>query len=278
MYGAIIGDIAGSIYEYPEFRDKLKGNINIERRLEILNKNNLINDSCFYSDDTILTIAILDSIINNASYEEKLREYGLKYGTVKLNKDNYFNNMFSPGFIKWCKGNCVGTSYGNGAIMRVSPVGYLFNSLEEVKENAKLAAYPSHNNELAIKAAEIVAVVIFLARNGYTKKELLKYLKLVYHIELNYYLEILQRTNTFDGTCNVLEKCLFLLLNSDDFDSAIKNTISIGGDTDTMACIVGSMAEAMYGGVNKYKEEINKIIPVEFKQSLDQGYKRILSK
>lgn len=278
MYGAIIGDIAGSIYEYPEFMDSIKGSINLERRLEIFKKQNLINNNCFYSDDTILTIAVLDSIINKISYEEKLREYGLKYGTVKLNRKNYFTNMFSPGFIKWCQSNSIGTSYGNGAIMRVAPVGYLFNNIEEVRENAFLCTYPSHNSKFAIKSAEIVAVVIFLARNGYTKKELLEYLKFVYQIELDYNLEVLQKTNTFDGTCNVLNKCLYLLFSADSFESAIRNTISIGGDTDTMACIVGSMAEAMYDEVELYKKDIEKIVPVEFSRLLNRGYKKILKK
>ena len=95
MYGAIIGDIAGSIYEYDEFMNSEKGIINLEKRLEILSNTDLIDENCFYSDDTILTIAILDSILNNSGYEDKLKEYGLRYGTEKLNKPNYFEYMFS---------------------------------------------------------------------------------------------------------------------------------------------------------------------------------------
>ena len=88
MYGAIIGDLAGSVYEYDEFNNSEKGIIDLQRRLEILHKKDLIDKESFYSDDTILIIAILDCILNNVPYEVKLKEYGLKYGTERLNKPN----------------------------------------------------------------------------------------------------------------------------------------------------------------------------------------------
>ena len=275
MYGAIIGDIVGSIYEYDEFNNSEKGIINLEKRLEILSKKILIEENCFFSDDTILTIAILDSILNGFSYSDKLKEYGLKYGTEKLNKPNYFEYMFSSGFAQWCKGEKAGNSVGNGCMMRIAPIGFLFNSLEEVEENSELATIPSHNSERAIRASKIVSSVIYLARTGNSKTEIIKFLKDRYNINLEYDLEELQKTYLFDATCNVLEICLYILFISNDYESAIRNAISIGGDTDTIACIVGGMAEALYG-VPQYLIEMTKTkLPNEFNKLLEIGYRKI---
>lgn len=200
MYGAIIGDIVGSIYEYDEFNNSEKGLINLEKRLEILTKKDLIEENCFFSDDTILTIAILDSILNGFSYSDKLKEYGLKYGTEKLDKPNYFEYMFSSTFTQWCKSEKEGNSIGNGCMMRIAPIGFLFNSLEEVEENSELATIPSHNSERAIRASKIVSSVIYLARTGSSKTEIIKFLKDRYNINLEYNLEELQNTYLFDGT------------------------------------------------------------------------------
>lgn len=275
MYGAIIGDIAGSIYEYDEFNNAEKGIINLVRRLEVLSKKELIEDDCFYSDDTILTIAILDSIINNYSYADKLKEYGLKYGKEKINKLNYFEYMFSNNFLKWCKGEKEGTSIGNGCIMRIAPVGFLFNSLEEVEKNAKLATIPSHNNEKSIRASQVVSSVIYLARTGKSKEEIRGYIINKYNINLNYDLKELQKTYLFDVTCNVLDICLYILFISNDFETSIRNAISIGGDTDTIACIVGGMAEALYGIPKSLINNVKIKLPNEFNQLLELTYKRI---
>lgn len=275
MYGAIIGDIAGSIYEYDEFNNAEKGIINFERRLEVLSKKELIEDDCFYSDDTILTIAILDSILNNYSYADKLKEYGLKYGKEKLNKQNYFEYMFSDNFLKWCNEEKEGTSIGNGCMMRIAPVGFLFNSLEEVEKNAKLATIPSHNNDKSIRASQVVSSVIYLARIGKSKEEIREYVINKYNINPNYDLKELQKTYLFDVTCNVLDICLYILFISNDYETAIRNAISIGGDTDTIACIVGGMAEALYG-VPQYLIEIAKTkFPSRFYKLLEKGYKKI---
>ena len=273
MYGAIIGDIAGSIYEYDEYNDTQKGIINLNRRLEILTKKELITEDCFYSDDTILTIAILEAILTKKDYGSKLKEYGIKYGTNPLNREHYFEYMFSPNFTKWCKENITGTSIGNGCMMRVSPVGFIFNSIEEVKENAKLATIPSHNNPKSIQAAQILSTVIFLARIGKTKEQIKEYLQNEYNLNFEYNLEELQKTNTFDVTVGVLEQCIYILFNSNSFEDAVRKAISIGGDTDTIACIVGGMTEALYGVPEELIKKANNILPKEFVEILKQYYK-----
>lgn len=259
MLGAIIGDLAGSIYEF----DQIKKHSNIKIK-------NIIEDNSFYSDDTILTIAIADAILNNSSYEKKLKEYGIKYGDRVPKDIPYFKTMFSPGFTKWVKSNNQGESAGNGAMMRISPVGYLFNTEEDVIQNSYLATIPSHNSEEAIKATQIIALIIFYARKGMTKSEIINKLKLKI---------IKPKINEFNYCCSsTIDLCLYSFFNSNSFEDSIRLAISFGGDTDTNACIVGSMAEAMYGISNELKEKALSKLPTEFIEILNQCYAKLLQK
>lgn len=117
MYGAIIGDLAGSIYEYDQFKE-----------VKSIHINKIIEDNAFYSDDTILTIAIIDAILDDKNYGKYLRKYIKDYSGYEPNFFPYFENSFSPATLKWVHSNFEGNSLGNGAMMRISPVGYLFNS------------------------------------------------------------------------------------------------------------------------------------------------------
>ena len=254
MYGNIIGDLAGSIYEYGQI--KKVSNINVTE---------LIPDNAFISDDTILTIAILDAIINNRSYESKLREYCLKYENYVKPDLPYFESSFSPGFIKWAHSNTEGLSSGNGAMMRIAPVGFMFDSIEEVEKHAKEATIPSHNSASAIASATLIAKIIFLARKGLSKEEIIDKLNIkLYEKEIK----------KFNYTCSdTIDICLYSLFTTNSFEDAIKKVISYGGDTDTNACIVGGMAEAFYGVKDEYIEVVDKKIPEEFKKVLKKAYK-----
>jgi ADP-ribosylglycohydrolase len=254
MLGAIIGDLAGSIYEYDQI--KKVNNITI---------NNIIEDNAFYSDDTILTLAIMDAIVTKSSYEDKLKEWANKYIDYIPNHKPYFKTTFSPGFTKWAKSDVIGTSAGNGAMMRVSPVGYLFNTEKEVIENARLATIPSHNSKEAIEAATLVALIIFYARNNYSKEEIIDKLNITIK-EPN--------ITTFNYTCmDTIDVCMYSLFNSNSFENAIKLAISFGGDTDTNACIVGSMAEAMYGIDKGLKDKAMSKLPKEMTNIINKVYK-----
>ena len=254
MLGAIIGDLAGSIYEYDQIKKVSKITID-----------NIIEEDAFFSDDTILTIAILDAILTKSSYEDKLKEWANKYLNYLPNHTPYFKTTFSPGFTKWANSSVTGTSAGNGAMMRVSPVGYMFNTKEEVIENARLATIPSHNSKEAIEAAQIVALIIFYARKGYSKQDIIN--------ELN--LEIKEPNITsFNYTCmDTMDVCLYSLFNSSSFEDAIRLAISFGGDTDTNACIVGSMAEAMYGINTKLKDKAISKLDKEMANIINKAYK-----
>ncbi len=138
MWGAIIGDLAGSIYEYEQ-----------TKQISKINPRCLIGEKSFYSDDTILTIAILDAILNDKDYPFYLKKYARAFINYKPNFSPYFKGVFSPGFTKWSQSNQVGDSIGNGAMMRISPVGYLFSSEKEIIENSINATIPSHNSNEA---------------------------------------------------------------------------------------------------------------------------------
>ncbi len=251
MYGAIVGDLAGSIYEFNQLK-----------KIQSIKMNNLIEDNAFYSDDTILTIAILDAILNNKDYDYYLRKYIQEYSEYKPDFNPYFKSSFSPNLIKWSKSNVVGISHGNGAMMRISPVGYMFDSEIDVIENARLATIPSHNSKESIDSATTVALIIYYFRQGYTKDEIFKML----NIDIKYI-----PFTKFNTTCEeTIGNCLYALYNSNSFDDAIRKTLLMGGDTDTNCAIVGSMAEAMYGIDNEVIERTNEKIP--------QKYVKILSK
>lgn len=230
MWGAIIGDLAGSIYEYSQLKDTRP----------ISNIDSLICDNSFYSDDSILTIAILDSILHqDIDYEKYLKSYGVNFLSYKPDFSPYFASSFSPGFVKWLKGDFIGKSTGNGSMMRISSVGYLFDNEKDVIYQAKMATIPSHNSVEAIECATMVAMIIFLARMGYSKEDIIRYLSISLHFE---------EFKKFNSTCyDTLDNCLYALFTSNSFEESIFRVLSYGGDTDTNACIVGSMAEAMYG-------------------------------
>lgn len=251
MYGAIIGDLAGSIYEYNQVNN-----------ISSVNMNNLIEDNSFYSDDTILTIAILDAILNNKDYDYYLKKYIQEYKEYKPDFEPYFKTSFSPNIIKWCNSNTIGASHGNGAMMRISPVGYIFDSKKEVIENARLATIPSHNSKEAIDSASIVALIIYYSKKGYTKDKIYKMM----NIDIKY-----TPFTKFNKTCEeTIGNCLYALYNSNSFEDAIRKTLLMGGDTDTNCAIVGSMAEYMYGIDNEIIEKVNKKIPQKFVKILSR--------
>lgn len=259
MYGAIIGDLSGSIYEFGQ--TKSITNISI---------NNIIEKNAFYSDDTILTIAIADAILNDKDYNKYIRYYIQKYSSYRPNFEPYFKTTFSPNLMKWSSRDLVGQSTGNGAMMRISPVGFMFDSEKEVIENAKLATIPSHNSEEAINAATQIALIIFYLRKGLSKEEIYSKLK----IELKY-----MPFKKFNVTCNeTIDNCLYVFYHSTGFEDAIIKTLYLGGDTDTNACIVGSMAEAAYGIDDDLIDIVNKKIPSEFKKVLLKSRKNNCNK
>lgn len=255
MYGAIIGDIAGSYYEILESRARRDKRIRsyMEKTMILDKKIPLFTEKSSCTDDSILTCAIMDAKLNDRDYKEVLKEYGIR--ELELGKDIYNRGRFGKGFVKWIMGDYEGDSYGNGCAMRISSIGFLCNSLEEVKEESYKATIPSHNHEESIKCAEAVAVSIFLLRNGISKEKLKEYLETNY-FSLDYNLDELRLNYSFTSRAiDSVPQAIYCFLESKDFEHAIRTALSIGGDSDTIAAITGSLAEAHYSVPEELKEQ-----------------------
>ena len=249
MYGAVIGDLAGSIYEY----DQLK-------KINPIKMDKVIPDNAFYSDDTILTVAICEAALNGGNYATYLRKYIKEYENYRPNFSPYFNCPFSPNIMKWANSSDIGTSLGNGAMMRISAIGYLFDTEEEVIKEAALATRPSHNSKEALSAATIIALMIFYFRKGLSKKEVYDLLNLsaVYRPFVH-----------FNTTCKeTLSNVLYAIFYSTSFSDAVRLTLLMGGDTDTNLSIVASVCEALYGISDDLIKEAEARIPEDFSRIL----------
>ena len=251
MYGSIYGDLAGSIYEFEQLKE-----------IKSIDNGGYLSDKSFFSDDTILTVAVCAAIKDDKDYDKYLRKYIIDYMDYKPDFHPYFRSSFSPNLIKWAKSDLEGHSQGNGAMMRISPVGFLFDSEDEVIENAKLATIPSHNSEEAIDSATKIALVIFYLRKGYSKEEVFNML------DINVKYTPFKKFNT---TCSeTIDNCLYAFYCSNSFIDAMQKTLLMGGDTDTNCAIVGGMAEACYGMDNSLIQDVNKIIPTKFVKVLNR--------
>ena len=270
MYGTIIGDVAGSYYEVVEIKNK---NRTYEERIKIMDRNTILfNDKCSCTDDSILTVAIADAILNNLPYELKLKEYGLR--EINLGKDIYGRSRFGKGFVDWLNNNYIGESYGNGCAMIISSVVFLFNDIEKIKQESLKATIPSHNHIESIKSSEAIAISIYLLRNGISKENLKKYIETNY-FKLDYDLEELRKTYKFTSRAiDSVPQAIFCFLESTDFENAIRTSISIGGDTDTIACITGALAESYYGVPKQLIKEVQPYIKEYMKDVIDKFYER----
>ena len=227
MIGAITGDIVGSIYEWRNIKHK---------NFELFGPDN------FFTDDSVLTIALMDAIFRNENYGDVLKLYYTQYP----------NAGYGGSFHKWASSEeCEPyNSWGNGSAMRTSAVGYAYNTLEEVLDKAKHFASFTHNHPEGIKGAQATSAAIFMARSGSSKEKIRQYIATQFDYDLNRTLESIRPTYIFDVSCQgTVPEAIIAFLESVDFEDAIRNAISLGGDSDTLACITGGIAEAFYDGV-----------------------------
>ena len=225
MIGAIIGDVIGSRFEFNNIRDY---------------NFNLWDDSCSYTDDTICTLAIADAILTGESYKSKLLEW--------CNTYPHPMGAYGGRFAQWIHSEDPQpyNSFGNGSAMRVSPVAWAFNDLEDVKREAEKTAAVSHNHPEGIKGAVAVAHAIWLFRTGWGKslREWCDTMQQYYPGFESQHFE----QGKFDETCQgTVPLCLQIICQATDFEDAIRRAISFGGDSDTIGAIVGSIAEARWG-------------------------------
>ncbi|MBI1282635.1 MAG: ADP-ribosylglycohydrolase family protein [Anaerolineaceae bacterium] len=195
-------------------------------------------------------------------YALKLKEYGRRFP----------NAGYGQMFMDWVKNPSTSgyRSYGNGSAMRVSPVAYAFDTLDTVLHQAKLSAAVTHNHGEGIKGAQAVASAIFLARTGHDKAAIQNFIQHRFGYNLNKSLDEIRPTYQFDSSCQgSVPQAIIAFLESTDFEDAIRKAVSLGGDSDTIACITGSIAEAHYRNIPENLLDKTNLI-------LDFGLQRVL--
>ena len=227
MIGAIAGDIIGSVYEWHNIKAK---------------KFPLFSDHCFFTDDTVLTVALADTILTGISYADNLKTFYRWYP----------DSGYGSGFHLWAQSQTSEpyNSYGNGAAMRISPVGYAYNDLQTVLAKAAEFTGVTHNHPEGIKGGQATAAAIFLARTGKSKDAIKAYIEKTFEYDLSKNVDEIRPTYRFDvSSQGTVPQAIRAFIDSTDFEDAIRNAISLGGDSDTLACITGGIAQAFYGGV-----------------------------
>lgn len=259
LLGTIAGDMIGKPYERKDNAIHTTEFPLFERR-------------CKYTDDTVLTIAVMDWLLSDKNHTwDVLVDRFIHYGTrYRINRQDC---CFSSTFKKWLfdeNREWGRVAPSNGAAMRVSPVGWYFNSVEEVEEVAKIQASLTHNTPEAIQGAQVAAVAVLLARQKKTKAEIKSFIEKRYGWKLSDDMVAYRKTYVRNFLCKeTVEGALVSFLNSKDFESAIRNAVSLGSDSDTVGAITGSIAEAFYGVPDAIRGEVlRRSIPDEFKAIL----------
>ena len=258
LCGAIAGDIIGSRYEFFPHKDT---------SFPLFH-----NEYSDYTDDTVMTIANADWLISNDSLLGVMQDYGKRYPTAG------YGGMFKV----WLREDEPKpyNSFGNGSAMRVSPVGWAFDTLEKTLESAKESAKITHNHPEGIKGAQATAACIFMARTGKSKQEIKEYIESTFGYNLSRTCDEIRPTYKFDGSCQgTVPESIIAFLESTDFENAIRLAVSLGGDADTMGAITGGIAEAFYGGVPEHiRKEVLKRLPNEFIEVMQKFYQKFVEK
>jgi len=257
MLGALAGDIIGSVYEWNHIKSK---------------EFPLFSPGCKFTDDTVLTVALADAILHRRNYVRTMKDYYRRYP----------GRGYGGSFHQWARSGDSRpyNSWGNGAAMRISPVGFACRSLKEVMKKAKAYTEVTHNHPEGIKGAQAVAAAVFLARTGTSQKDIRGYVEGVFGYDLSRTCDDIRPAYRFDESCQgTVPQALTAFLESEDFEDAVRNAVSLGGDSDTLACITGGIAEAFYRGVPKriasrvmgFLDDDLRKVTVEFRKRFPAG-------
>ncbi len=230
MIGAIAGDIIGSVYEHRPVKTK---------------DFPLFHPQCIFTDDSVLTIAIADAILNGSSYADSVRRMGRRYPGAG----------YGGSFMQWLHSENAGpyNSWGNGSAMRVSPVGFAFSTEEEILVQAKATAKITHNHPEGVKGAQATALAVFLARTGSSKEMIRSRITEQFEYDIGRSVDDIRPAYSFDISCQgTVPEAIIAFLDSHSYEDAVRNAVSLGGDSDTLACITGGIAEAFYAGVPQH--------------------------
>jgi ADP-ribosylglycohydrolase len=237
MIGAIAGDIIGSVYEHAPIKTK---------------DFPLFHPHCRFTDDSVLSIAIAKAILEGGDYRQAVLDVGRRYPDAG----------YGASFIGWLRSPNPRPydSWGNGAAMRVGPVGFAFDSMDSVLREAARTAEFSHNHPEGIKGAQAAALAVFLARTTHDKDTIHDEITDLFGYDLKRRLDEIRPAYGFDVSCRgTVPEAIIAVLESESYEDAVRNAVSLGGDADTLACIAGGIAEAYYGPVapalrNKVRE------------------------
>lgn len=233
LLGAIIGDMIGSIYE------------SRHRKVETKNFKPLFDEEyCHFTDDTVCTIAIAEWLLKGGEAKTYLKKWARKYPHAGYGK----------GFKAWFQSDedTIVDSWGNGSAMRVSPCGFVSESLDETLEIAKQSAMNSHAHTEGIKGAQATAACIWMARHGKNKNEIKEYVEKKFDYDLSRDLSDIKKTYTFSSWCQTsVPESIICFLQSDSYEETVRNAVYLNGDTDTMAAISGAIALAYYDDIDK---------------------------
>lgn len=253
MIGAIAGDIIGSVFEqYPIKSTEFE----------------LFSRHSRFTDDTVLTVAIANAILSNIDYATSLKTFGERYPHAGYG-GSFFRWIFSSDRKPY-------NSWGNGSAMRVSPVGFAFDNIEDVLKEAKKSAEVTHNHPEGIKGAQAVALAIFLARSGKNKHAIKTEISHRFGYHLDRRLNDIRPHYTFDVSCQgSVPESIVAFLEGKHFEDTIRKGISLGGDSDTIACIAGGIAQAFYQNIpQEIISNVRKRLPDSFLDIIDEFGKK----
>ena len=256
MYGAILGDVVGSPYEFRNIKTK---------------EFPLFSRSSRFTDDTAMTVAVAEALLDAQGKGREERREAVTRSLQKWGR-RYPDAGYGGRFFGWLYADDPRpyNSWGNGSAMRVSSAGWLFDTLEETREAAADTACVTHDHPEGIKGAECTAAVIWLARHGSTKAEIREYVEKEFY-PLDTTCDGIRPWYRFDVSCQgTLPPAVTAFLEGNDFEDVVRTAVSLGGDSDTLACIAGAMAEAFYGVPDRLITECRARLPEDMLQVVDR--------
>jgi ADP-ribosylglycohydrolase len=252
MIGAAAGDIIGSAYEFAPIKSK---------------EFPLFTGRSRFTDDTVLTMAVARAILSGTPYGEAIREIGNRYPEAG----------YGASFVLWLFGlvNEPYYSWGNGAAMRVSPVGFAFESREKVLDEAEKTAEITHNHPEGIKGAQAAALAVCLAAGGAGKDEIEESIEKEFGYDLDRTVSDIRPEYRWEASCQkTVPEAIVSFLDSVSFEDAIRNAVSLGGDSDTLAAITGAVAEGFYGEIPPdILEEVRLRLPPDLWEIVTEFYR-----
>lgn len=258
MYGAILGDIIGSPYEFDQgYKSK---------------QFPFFDTGARFTDDSVMTIAVADALLATFGQSDDDIRNALVYSMRRWGK-KYPDAGYGGRFRWWLTASSPKpyNSFGNGSAMRVSSAGWLYGTLEETRHAAKLTSEVTHNHPEGIKGAEATASAIFMARTGSTKNEIRDYIISEFGYDLSRTVDEIRPAYRHDESCQkTVPEAITAFLEGDSFEDVIRTAVSLGGDCDTLTCIAGSIAEAFYGVPDDLKEECRKRVTPEMLDVIDR--------